>query len=201
MTCSGEKGCPVADMMDKITGGGYISGGAVVKIGAGSDATTHHASGSSFRAAIANLEWARCKLRGVQYRGILTTLAGGPRALGVCYLIDAGNSTLHDTLRDLGCDPLMTDGCMIYHTELRRLVNDTISHHGLDIVPLHQFAGDSPTAGTFSADMDKCADELLELSRLCCDLEVYHLRAVQKITEIVESLIAAGHIARVDTRA
>lgn len=170
--------------------------------GSGGSSTTYMASESAFRAAIAKMEVARAQMQKREYTGDLLALSGQTRILGVCYLLSMRESILTGALRDLlnkhnaGELPvdLAVDLCGTYPDVLHETINKLIAQRA-GMLPLQPppcklstiVTGKFARAGNGKdwQGLQAIADDLLELSKVCSDIEIYHLYAVEKITELM----------------
>lgn len=203
--CSSGK-CPAIVAMDAIRAGGYCDGGRVISIrkaqrgitGGGSgeadDSTTYMASQSSFRAAIAKMEVARDQMKGLVYKGDLMALGGQSRFLGACYLLSMRESLLTQGLIELlQGNPFTVDVCATYPAALHQTINEIAGECGVEPLQAPPVDIFDTVKGNFAVissgsdwdNLHSIADDLLELSKICADIEIYHMQAAQKITEIM----------------
>lgn len=185
-SCNGKPGCPVADAMRMIVGGGYVAGETCrLVIRGGVDETVHHVGAAAFRATIAKLEYARAAMQGVPYEGELQALAGKDVVIAVCWLLGDSVDTLTNALCDIACSKWTAGGCALYPNFLMETVNGALPAGMAPLPPPPHM----PT-GVLPNDIGELADMLLKLSVQVSDIEAYQLLAAQKAIDIYESRAA-----------
>lgn len=192
--CDSRTGvCPAIAAMNHIKGGGYTVATRRKTIITGGVATTHTVSEAAFHAALAKMELARDEMKGRRYEGILRQLAGQSRTLGVCYLIGSRNLAIRRALRDITDDVTAIDASCIYPSALYDTVVEIAKSRGFKDQPPKPPTVNVADIGTFAPltsvspskedgdvweALHVIADDLLEVSKLCADIEAYQLEIV-----------------------